>query len=1528
MANDKQTALEAFYDDLAPLVENDREALGRHADLLAAEDGLQDLLFELPKTAQALKGASDDFVAIDNIEARMLALIDGQAPHAGSSPQQPAHQPHADSASGRARLEHAQSANVGAGQIAAGQVKAAQPAAVPSARSEVSTAVSSPRPASSSGNVRALSKGKVALIASGGVLLTIAAAVLIANRPSDVSISALSGTIEQTDGEGLSVVATSGQPMVLTGGVGSVPSGATVRTDARTRSRLRFADGSSVILNHETELTLDARSPRRFVLNRGEVLTDVAHIEDAPHFLIGLPQGEIEVLGTQFAVTVDNDMSSVRVTRGKVDVKSNGRTESVSVGEEALVRAGQAPVVSASVRVAETLAWSELRTPTESQGELMGIGELRARRPGGTEDRRLTIGRQNVRVRIQGNIARTEIEQTFRNDTGEVLEGTYRFPLPSDGQIVRLALDVDGRMEEAAFVEKDRAQQIWRGVIRNATRPNERRNLPQEEFIWVPGPWRDPALLEWQRGGNFELRIFPIPARGERRVVIAYTQQVAPFAGGRRYMYPMAYSRGGSIRVDQFDFEARVGGATAARVRGYNAPVSQDSGQQVVHLTQSGFEPTGDLVIDYQLEGGEREVRAWTFAANQPDQIGVPAAGSPAARALERTRGDAAGFLSPSQIRGRVRDRSSVVDPVATAMQALNADARPYVAIAFRPTLPRRSQFEAQDIAVIVDSSQSMVGERYRRATELAVEVLRGIDRRDRVAVFACDLDCQSVNAMARDGNETSALFEVPNPELAGRVGSALTARDAAGASDLASSIERVAALHRRVGSVGAGSRPLQIIYIGDGNSTMGPSSHGEVLGRLAHLDQGSPRGSVRVSTVGLGTDADVTLLSNIAQRSSGAFTAYVPGEHAPITAMRVLESTYGVALTEAELRLPTGISSVSPSGIRTIHAGEEIWLVGRMDQDRVQGELLLTGRVGGERFEHRYPLDLQRTNAVGNAFVSSLWAQKSIEDLENNAELSTADQTPRIVALSRHYQVMSRHTSLLVLESEAMFRAFGVERNLGASTVWTGDVEAESTESGEVVGHNDEAASHSMDDDMLDGLEGGQGRSANGSGFGVGSGGLRRRAPTARPDSPSAAAPTGSRAFDPAPTEPPAAERAEGDNRFGLESRDQATQRQSALANGAAVSPPAMPMQQPMRPGEWMRRVWFRVADVRPYQGDTSRVRVQPALQALQQAPDSRDRHRDAVRALTQIGDYRRASEIADAWAGRDRLDIEALAARADLAAELGDTSRALRLLSGVLDLAPSNQELRRRVAYAFEAVSDGPRATLVDQGRTSGTTSLLVPPTSCAGFGTGACSRGDIVVEATFNGRVANAVDLALIAPDGTRLSYLNGVSRVFGSQVNAASFERIGLRQARAGTYRIEVIPTSTAAAGTQGSLTIRSLETSRTIPFVVGTAASFAAEVTIRRESRLEATQQRVQSVRPQPDSNEFRTRMASILRQCGITQAVQVDARIEGPTGRATFARVLDVPTAQSQCVDTRARQSLRLTPFSSQTAALRARIQP
>jgi hypothetical protein len=141
--------------------------------------------------------------------------------------------------------------------------------------------------------------------------------------------------------------------------------------------------------------------------------------------------------------------------------------------------------------LANELNWSEL-VPSQKPDEVVtsGLGSLRAYKPGEKRDRdwNLALAKHDVKVRISGPIARTEITETFRNDSDTQLEGVYQFPLPADAQIDGLELDVKdapGGFLAGAFIDKSRAAKIWQGVIDKATpRIVER---PQSEIIWVPG---------------------------------------------------------------------------------------------------------------------------------------------------------------------------------------------------------------------------------------------------------------------------------------------------------------------------------------------------------------------------------------------------------------------------------------------------------------------------------------------------------------------------------------------------------------------------------------------------------------------------------------------------------------------------------------------------------------------------------------------------------------------------------------------------------------------------------------------------------------------------------------------------------------------------------------------------------------------------------------------------------------------------------------------------------------------------------
>src|SRR4030095_9225766 len=209
------------------------------------------------------------------------------------------------------------------------------------------------------------------------------------------------------------------------------------------------------------------------------------------------------------------------------------------------------------------MEWSD-RTPEEADSPVLrGLGELRAKTPGQTKERdhAVRLAEHSVQVRVVDLVARTEVDETFANDTDEELEGIFRFPLPPGAQIEKLSLEVDGKLLDGAFVDRDRGAAIWRGVIQNAA---PRTPKPREEIIWVPGPWRDPALLEWQRGGRFELKIFPIPKRGSRRVALTYTPTADQAAGGGALTSPLAHDPGGTTKVDSFDLDVQVLGLDKA----------------------------------------------------------------------------------------------------------------------------------------------------------------------------------------------------------------------------------------------------------------------------------------------------------------------------------------------------------------------------------------------------------------------------------------------------------------------------------------------------------------------------------------------------------------------------------------------------------------------------------------------------------------------------------------------------------------------------------------------------------------------------------------------------------------------------------------------------------------------------------------------------------------------------------------------------------------------------------------------------
>ena len=132
----------------------------------------------------------------------------------------------------------------------------------------------------------------------------------------------------------------------------------------------------------------------------------------------------------------------------------------------------------------------------------------------------LALSSLDISVHILGNIATTTYDMSFYNASSRVLEGSLKFPLGENQEVSRLALEINGKLREAVIVEKELGRIAFEGIVRRGL---------------------DPALLEKGKGNTYNVRVYPIPARGYKRVVIAYEQELVLKENAHYYHLPLNF---------------------------------------------------------------------------------------------------------------------------------------------------------------------------------------------------------------------------------------------------------------------------------------------------------------------------------------------------------------------------------------------------------------------------------------------------------------------------------------------------------------------------------------------------------------------------------------------------------------------------------------------------------------------------------------------------------------------------------------------------------------------------------------------------------------------------------------------------------------------------------------------------------------------------------------------------------------------------------------------------------------------------
>lgn len=196
----------------------------------------------------------------------------------------------------------------------------------------------------------------------------------------------------------------------------------------------------------------------------------------------------------------------------------------------------------------------------------------------------LSVKYHHVKVEIVNQVARTSVDQVFINHFDRDIEGTYIFPVPEGASVSDFAMYVGNEKVQGEILDSREARRIYEDIVRRM---------------------RDPGLLEYMGRNLFRARVFPIPAKGEKRVQISYTEVLKSDGGLVKYLYPLNTERFSRDPLDDVSISVRVESEVPivnVYSPSHKVSVRKDGpGRALVGYEEKRVRPDKDFLVYYSL---------------------------------------------------------------------------------------------------------------------------------------------------------------------------------------------------------------------------------------------------------------------------------------------------------------------------------------------------------------------------------------------------------------------------------------------------------------------------------------------------------------------------------------------------------------------------------------------------------------------------------------------------------------------------------------------------------------------------------------------------------------------------------------------------------------------------------------------------------------------------------------------------------------------------------------------------------------
>jgi Ca-activated chloride channel homolog len=540
----------------------------------------------------------------------------------------------------------------------------------------------------------------------------------------------------------------------------------------------------------------------------------------------------------------------------------------------------------------------------------------------------LTVKYHRVMVEIRDQVAKTSIDEVFINNFDRDIEGTFIFPLPEGASISEFAMYVGDKKIEGEILDSSQARKIYEDIVRRL---------------------RDPALLEYVGRNTFRARVFPILARGEKRIQLSYSEILKDEKGLVRYLYPLNTEKLSYRPIEEVTISVKID--SKVPITNIYSPSHKVSiRKEGPNRARLGFEernvkPDKDFIVYYAISS---------------DDIGMS-------------------FLNYS-------DKENSYFMLLAAPRYVEA----------------REKVINKNLVFVLDSSGSMSGKKIQQTKEAARFIINHLEERDRFSVIDFD------DGVSLFSNELAPA----NTEHKEKALQFIDGVEDSGGTNINEALLKALSL------MSQGERPNYILFLTDGQPTVGITGVGEILKNIAAANTSK----ARLFVFGVGSDVNTELLDKLSGDNRGTSVYVGENEDLEVAVSSYYEKISSPLLADLALSFK-GIETLQsyPQTLPDLFKGSQLIVLGKY---KGSGPLsiVLTGKVGKE--EKRFVLESQKLVQDENYnFLPRLWAARRIGYLLEQIRLQGPEKEliDEVRNLGVKYGIVTPYTSFLVTEKEKL---------------------------------------------------------------------------------------------------------------------------------------------------------------------------------------------------------------------------------------------------------------------------------------------------------------------------------------------------------------------------------------------------------------------------------------------------------------------------------------------------------------------------